>query len=520
MAASLQSLSGQVVAATANVQTMTAGQQTLSVNMGTLATAMTQQIGTQGQIAENVRALQQQLTDVVGELKHVKQLVTDMTKQLTTLQLHSHNVAAAQEEASTATAAIAATAATAATAAGALAADLAAATAPAPAMPAAAPLAAATAVAPKDPVSLAPLPVQATASPTPATQRLLSVPTSSKADTANTVKGQLASDLFVTAWTKHSGQLPPGMSIGDRRRAMLCFETLMSLVTPAEREALRKGGNPGEAKRLAERLNDIAVAWFRELHTARKMAIPTKLKSKCVLKVGSFETRYTELKIKDHDREKLLGTHAPNFRKDHDSKSKRRSSEASNEGPHAKKACSTHVAHARPQSQMPALHGSGDHEQGASVPQAQQQQMQGANAAMPSGAVTSFGDCSHATEHCKATNTPCSQCSLLVCSECALVISGGDVTDVTKGYVCPAHLQNRTCAYRLGTCQATLHKCKEPGCGLPVCSICATRISWDDPRQGYWCPTHANSLIRTSGTESHRITGPQSSAAAKSKRAV
>lgn len=516
MAASLQSLSGQVVAATANVQTMTAGQQTLSVNMGTLATAMTQQIGTQGQIAENVRALQQQLTDVVGELKHVKQLVTDMTKQLTTLQLHSHNVAAAQEEASTATAAIAATAATAATAAaaarglalraaappttttaaaGALAADLAAATAPAPAMPAAAPLAAATAVAPKDPVSLAPLPVQATASPTPATQRLLSVPTSSKADTANTVKGQLASDLFVTAWTKHGGQLPPGMSIGDRRRAMLCFETLMSLVTPAEREALRKGGNPGEAKRLAERLNDIAVAWFRELHTARKMAIPTKLKSKCVLKVGSFETRYTELKIKDHDREKLLGTHAPNFRKDHDSNSKRRSSEASNEGPHAKKACSTHVAHARPQSQMPALHGSGDHEQGASVPQAQQQQMQGANAAMPSGAVTSFGDCSHATEHCKATNTPCSQCSLLVCSECALVISGGDVA---KGYVCPAHLQDRTCAYRLGTCMATLHKCKEPGCGRPVCSVCAARISFDYPPNGYWCQTHANTLSTTS----------------------
>jgi hypothetical protein len=416
VAASLQSLSGQVVAATANVQTMTAGQQTLSVNMGTLATAMTQQIGTQGQIAENVRALQQQLTDVVGELKHVKQLVTDMTKQLTTLQLHSHNVAAAQEEASTAAAATAATAAAAArglalraaappttttAAAGALAADLAAATAPAPAMPAAAPLAAATAVAPKDPVSLAPLPVQATASPTPATQRLLSVPTSSKADTANTVKGQLASDLFVTAWTKHGGQLPPGMSIGDRRRAMLCFETLMSLVTPAEREALRKGGNPGEAKRLAERLNDIAVAWFRELHTARKMAIPTKLKSKCVLKVGSFETRYTELKIKDHDREKLLGTHAPNFRKDHDSNSKRRSSEASNEGPHAKKACSTHVAHARPQSQMPALHGSGDHEQGASVSSTASDSEN-----LQSHEVISAGRCAHYQTQLNAA-TPC-----------------------------------------------------------------------------------------------------------------
>jgi hypothetical protein len=131
----------------------------------------------------------------------------------------------------------------------------------------------------------------------------------------------------------------------------------------------------------------------------------------------------------------------------------------------------------------------------ADVPQAQQQQMQGANAAMPSGAVTSFGDCSHATDHCKATNTPCSQCSLLVCSECALVISGGDVA---KGYVCPAHLQDRTCAYHLGTCMATLHKCKEPGCGRPVCSVCAGRISFDYPPNGYWCQTHANTLSTTS----------------------
>jgi hypothetical protein len=77
----------------------------------------------------------------------------------------------------------------------------------------------------------------------------------------------------------------------------------------------------------------------------------------------------------------------------------------------------------------------------ADVPQAQQQQMQGANAAMPSGAVTSFGACSHATDHCKATNTPCSECSRLVCSECALVISAADMGN-GNGYVCPAHLHS------------------------------------------------------------------------------
>lgn len=464
MAASLQSLSGQVLVATANVQTMTAGQQTLSGNMGTLATAMTQQIGTQGQIAENVRALQQQLTDAVSELKHVKQLVTDMTKQLTTLQLHSHNVAAAQEEATTAAVATAAATAAAAArgltlgaaapptttnaAAGALDADLAAATAPAPAMAAAAPLATATAVAPTEPVRLAPLPVQATASPTPATQRLLSVPAGSKADTANTVKGQLASDLFVTAWTKHSGQLPPGMSIGDKRRAMLCLDTLMAFVTPAERDALRKGGNPGEAKRLAERLNDIAVAWFGHLHTSKKMDIPTKLKSKCVLKVGSFETRYTELKIKDHDREKLLEKHASDFRKDHDSKNKRRSSVASNEVPHAKKACSTHVAHARPQSQMPASHGSGDHQQGASVSSTASDggnlQNLEADDAPSARNVVPKRECCHKKKHCnnssnavieKCLNTTCAK---LVCEECAYLFSLK--LNSTVEYYCDRHI--------------------------------------------------------------------------------
>ena len=106
-----------------------------------------------------------------------------------------------------------------------------------------------------------------------------------------------------------------------------------------------------------------------------------------------------------------------------------------------------------------------------------------------------------------------------MCSECALVISGGDVTDVTKGYVCPAHLQDRTCAYRLGTCMATLHKCKEPGCGLLVCSICAPRISSEYPPDGYWCQTHAN-ITSTLSTASSIIEGPQSSAAAQSKRAV
>ena len=78
---------------------------------------------------------------------------------------------------------------------------------------------------------------------------------------------------------------------------------------------------------------------------------------------------------------------------------------------------------------------------------------------------------------------------LPVCSECALVISAGDVA---KGYVCPAHLQSLTCAYRLDGCMPTFHKCKQPGCGLNVCSMCAARISYEDPREGYWCQTHAN----------------------------
>jgi len=56
-------------------------------------------------------------------------------------------------------------------------------------------------------------------------------------------------------------------------------------------------------------------------------------------------------------------------------------------------------------------------------------------------AVTSSGNCSHATGHCKPTNTPCSQCHLLVCSECALVISAADMGN-GNGYVCPAHLHS------------------------------------------------------------------------------
>ena len=66
---------------------------------------------------------------------------------------------------------------------------------------------------------------------------------------------------------------------------------------------------------------------------------------------------------------------------------------------------------------------------------------------------------------------------------------------------------------------ATHHKCKKPGCGLPVCSICAARISFEDPRQGYWCQTHAN-ITSTLSTASSIIEGPQSSAAAQSKQAV
>jgi hypothetical protein len=211
--------------------------------------------------------------------------------------------------------------------------------------------------------------MQATAAPTPATQRLVSVPAASKADAPKTVKGQLATDLFVTAWTKPNGQLPPGMTIGDTRRAKLCFDTLMAFVTPAERDDLRKCNNPGEAKRLAEKLNDIAVAWFRQLHTDKKIEIPARLKStsRCVLLVGSFETRYSDLKINDAERVKLLGKHAPEFRTVHDSKTKRRSSAAGSEPQYAKKACLAHVAHPQPQSHMPASHGRGDHQQVASI---------------------------------------------------------------------------------------------------------------------------------------------------------
>ena len=292
---------------------------------------------------------------------------------------------------------------------------------------------------------------------------------------------KLAIHVFIEAYSKNNGHSPVVGTYQDQQRVAMCLMFFKGLLNASEKALLLERPEPGGAeradwdvivKRMANTLNKFVLKFFMKAHKTQGVALK-RLSLSTELKASTMDGLCRKLKRDMSALKKLT---------DPDSLTTFRNDEVEAE-------------EAKRKHQLPTAAGAGTaskkSRKSVDVPQAQQQQTQGANAAMPSSAVTSFGDCSHNTPHCKATNTPCSQCSLLMYSECALVISGGDVA---KGYVCPAHLQDRTCAYRLGTCMATLHKCKEPGCGLLVCSICAPRISSEYPPDGYWCQTHANKL--------------------------
>ena len=532
VAGSLQSLSAQLTTATTDMHLMTTGQHALSANMGSLATALAQQLVVQNQMLTRLLALEGQFVALQTEVKDRSLKIEGMAQTLIEQKLHGHNLEASNRAAApNAAAAPAATAgaptavhpptdaAPAGAAATALATTAAAGDTAASTTGATAEAAhAATAV--HGVVALVPLPVQPAPKPLDAFKLLVHVPSGSTVGAPTTLKGMSALTLFSTAWTSHKGDVPAtmGLTIGDKGRAKQCLQTLNALLTTTEKQALLKPDNGGDVQRLSGSINAIAAAWLAQCYKDKNKEVPKLLQSKGQqLKVSSFEDRFKDLGLTESDRVKLYAKHAPDFRASYDRQQISKKRGADQSLPSTSKLPRTVL---EPHEQ-PAAHEANDagNRSARNFPDlapAQQVVATSARKVVPSSTVTSFRDCSHNTRQCKATNTPCSQCSLLVCSECALVISGGDVTDVTKGYVCPAHLQNRTCAYRLGTCQATLHKCKEPGCGLPVCSICAARISFTYPPNGYWCQTHANTLSTTSNI----IYGPQSSAAAQSKRAV
>ena len=545
VAGSLQSLSAQLTTATTDMHLMTTGQHALSANMGSLATALAQQLVVQNQMLTRLLALEGQFVALQTEVKDRSLKIEVMAQTLIEQKLHGHNLEASNRAAApNAAAAPAATAgartavhpptdaAPAGAAATALATTAAAGDTAASTTGATAEAAhAATAV--HGVVALVPLPVQPAPKPLDAFKLLVHVPSGSTVGAPTTLKGMSALTLFSTAWTSHKGDIPAtlGLTIGDKGRAKQCLQTLNALLTTAEKQALQKPDNGGDIQRLSAIINAIAAAWLAQCYKDKNREVPKLLHGKGTqLKVSSFEERFKDLGLTESDRVKLYAKHAPDFRADYDRQQITKKRVADPSLPSTSKMPRTVlVPH-----EQPAAHEANDagNRSARNFPElAQAQQVEhrmtvedaeearkrapskthqaesstckraraavpsthvqhvatSARKVVPSSAVTSFGGCSHNTDHCKPTTTACSQCPLLVCSECALVISGGDVA---KGYVCPAHLQDRTCAYLLDTCMATLHKCKEPGCGLPVCSICAARNSWDDPPQGYWCPTH------------------------------
>ena len=330
------------------------------------------------------------------------------------------------------------------------------------------------------------LPMQSMSAPTAAAPRPAVVLNRTAASASTPPNGaadasKLAIHVFIEAYSKNNGHSPVVGTYQDQQRVAMCLMFFKGLLNASEKAFLLARPEPGgteranwdaTVKRMANTLHKLILKFFIKAHRTQSLELKTLTVSKN-LKVSTIEGLCRKLKWDMTALKKVTEPDAlTKFRNEVEAEEATR-----------KRLLPTVADTTAPKKARKPVH----------VQHAQQQQTQGANASMPSshGALTSFGDCSHDTDRCKATNTPCSQCPRLVCSECALVISGGDVA---KGYVCPAHLQDRTCAYRLGTCMATLHKCKEPGCGLLVCSICAARISSEYPPDGYWCQTHANKL--------------------------
>ena len=329
----------------------------------------------------------------------------------------------------------------------------------------------------------APESIDATINPvaTPAVLPLLTMPEVSQQPTANVSSTLLrtavsskagptsaegltdAKDLFIWAFSENNGEAPSaGKSQAKlvRKRSLRLFT---GLLYPTERSALLQkpakdadGRQDWDAnlKRIAAKIHALAIKFL--MTSLKEKGVTSRVDAGMVLKISAIDNYLRKLELTDDQIQRLT---------DPDKLTAYRKTVEEAEVARKRTPSTTHQAESSTSKRL--------------------------RAAVPSSHVqhVTTSNCSHGTAHCKATNTPCSQCSLLVCSECALVISGDDVA---KGYVCPVHLQDRTCAYHLDTCAATHHKCKKPGCGLPVCSVCATRISFDDPRQGYWCPTHAN----------------------------
>ena len=333
VAASLQSLSAQLTTATTDMHMMTAGQHALSTNMGSLATALAQQLVVQNQMLARLLAVEGQVVALQTEVKERGRKIEVMAQSLIEQKLHGHNLEASNTAAApVATAAPAATAGaptavhppTAAAPAGAAAtasATTAAAGDTAASTTGATAEAAHAATAAHGVVALVPFPVQPAPKPADALQRLVQVPIGSKVGAPTTLKGMSALTLFSTAWTSHKGDVPAtmGLSIGDKGRAKQCLQTLNALLTPAEKQALQKPDNGGDIQRLSASINAIAAAWLAQCYKDKNKEVPTKLlQTKGNLKVSSFEERFKDLGLTESERVKLYGKHAPDFRAGYD----------------------------------------------------------------------------------------------------------------------------------------------------------------------------------------------------------
>ena len=332
VAGSLQSLSAQLTTATTDMHLMTTGQHALSANMGSLATALAQQLVVQNQMLTRLLALEGQFVALQTEVKDRSLKIEVMAQTLIEQKLHGHNLEASNRAAAPNAAAAPAATAGAPTAvhpptdaapAGAAATALAttAAAGDTAASPGATAEAAHAAPAVHGVVALVPLPVQPAPKPLDAFKLLVHVPSGSTVGAPTTLKGMSALTLFSTAWTSHKGDVPAtmGLTIGDKGRAKQCLQTLNALLTTTEKQALLKPDNGGDVQRLSGSINAIAAAWLAQCYKDKNKEVPKLLQNKGQqLKVSSFEERFKDLGLTESDRVKLYTKHAPDFRANYD----------------------------------------------------------------------------------------------------------------------------------------------------------------------------------------------------------
>jgi hypothetical protein len=99
VAGSLQSLSAQLTTATTDMHLMTTGQHALSANMGSLATALAQQLVVQNQMLTRLLALEGQFVALQTEVKDRSLKIEVMAQTLIEQKLHGHNLEASNRAA-------------------------------------------------------------------------------------------------------------------------------------------------------------------------------------------------------------------------------------------------------------------------------------------------------------------------------------------------------------------------------------------------------------------------------------